>query len=117
MRARMLMRLTTLDGETVAVRRATNSVMRGGAQLVAELFAGKGTPITHMAVGTNDAPETDAFSTTVLADTGSDGVKLTGGTEASIPSEAFVITTDETHRLTTVRLHATMPADKAIGTV
>jgi hypothetical protein len=114
MRARLLLRLTTLEGTTVAERRAFNSVMRGGAELVAQLFAGQGTPITHMAVGTSDAPESDAFTSTGLAN---DGVPLTGGTEAAIPPEAFTITIDEVHRVATVRLHASMPPDRAIGTV
>ena len=118
MRARLFLRLTTLDGDTVAVRRATNSVMRGGAELVANLFAGRGSPITHMVVGTSDEPETDAFSTAALANASVGGEpELTGGTEAAIPPDAFVITTDETHRLATVRIHATMPPERAIGTV
>lgn len=118
MRARLFLRLTTLDGDTVAERRATNSVMRGGAELVANLFAGRGTPITHMAVGTSDQPEADDFSTLTLANASSGGeAALSGGTEAAIPPEAFVITTDPTHRLATVRIHATLPPDRAIGTV
>jgi hypothetical protein len=114
MRARLHLRLTTLAGETVAERRALNSVMRGGAELVANLFAGQGSPITHMVVGTSDAPESDAFSSTALAN---EPPGLTGGVEAPIPSEAFVVTIDETKRLATVRVHGTMPADHAIGTV
>jgi hypothetical protein len=118
MRAHLLLRLTTLEGATVAERRAANSVMRGGAELVANLFAGKGTPITHMVVGTNDEPEGDQFSTIALANAAVGGEPaLTGGTEAPIPPEAFVITTDPTHRLSTVRIHATLPAASAIGTV
>ena len=118
MRARMELTLTAADGTTVARRRANNSVMRGGAELVARLFAGTGAPITHMGVGTSDAEETDAFATTALgnaADAGAD--PLAGDTEAPIPAESFTIATDETRRVVLVRVRATLPPAAAVGTV
>jgi hypothetical protein len=117
-RGRMELTLTAADGTTVAVRQADNSVMRGGADLVARLFTGTGAPITHMGVGTSDTAETDGFATTALANEGEAGAEpLTGGTEAPIPTEAFTITTDETRRVVLVRVRATLPPAAAVGTV
>jgi hypothetical protein len=114
----MELTLTAADGAIVAVRRADNSVMRGGAELVARLFTGTGAPITHMGVGTSDAEETDAFATTALANAAEGGADpLAGGTEAPIPAEAFTITTDETRRVVLVRVRATLPPAAAVGTV
>ena len=118
MRALLRLELTDAAGRTLAVRREHNSVMRGGAQLLADLFAGSGTPITHMGVGTSDEPESDGFTTLTLANESVGGVPaLTGATEAPIPPEAFTITTDETRRLVTVRVHGTLAPPQAVGTV
>jgi hypothetical protein len=108
----------TADGRVVASRRATNSVMRGGAELVARLFAGTGAPITHMGVGTSDAPESEAFDRTGLtnnADAGTDPLK--GDVETPIGGDAFAISTDETRRLVLVKVRATLPPAAAVGTV
>src|SRR5438046_2682882 len=116
MRALLKIELKTMAGEIVAVRQARNAVMRGGAGLIADLFAGKGKPITHMGVGTSDAPETEQFATHAL--TNDPEALLQGGTEAPIPSEAFQPPVlDETQRLVRVRIRATLPASAAIGTV
>lgn len=118
MRARMHLTLTGPGGVPVAERDATNSVMRSGAELVGRLFAGGGTGITHMAVGTSDAAETDAFTTTALANSdGNGGAGLVGDTEAPIAAAAFSTTTDEAKRLVLVRVRATLPAAAAVGKV
>ena len=68
MRARLRVELRTMEGELIAARQASNSVLRSGADLIARLFSGQGSGITHMAVGTSDVPETEVFSTTALAE-------------------------------------------------
>ena len=119
MRARLRLELHTTTGETVAVREVRNAVMRGGARLIAELFAGRGRPITHMGVGTSDTPESDAFATAGLTNGGAGGrLPLVGATEAAIPTDAFLPPElDETRRVVRVRVRATLPADAAVGTV
>jgi hypothetical protein len=108
MRAHLRLELKSKAGETVAVRQASNSVLRGGADLLARLFSGQGTGITHMAVGTSDAPEGDPFSTTAL----------TGATEVAIPAEAFSVDPpDPVKRVVRVRVRATVPAPDAVGTL
>ena len=58
--------LRAADGTLLATRAAHNAVLQSGARLIADLFAGRGAPITHMMVGTSDAPETETFSTAAL---------------------------------------------------
>jgi hypothetical protein len=118
MRAHYQLDLRNHAGHIVTTRSGHNSVMRTGAELIARLFAGTGTPITHMGVGINDTPETDAFSTAALSNTADGGREpLQGNTEAAILAEAFAIEIDDIRRVVRVRLRGTLPADAAVGTV
>lgn len=111
----MHLELTDPAGTVHAVRDTWNSVMRDGAVLVARLFAGaaEGRPITHIGVGTSDAPEPDTFTTTKLAN----DPQLDGATEAEIPASAFTVTTDTARRLAVVRVRGTLPDTAARGTI
>lgn len=119
MSATLRIELRTLAGETVEVRCAHNAVMRAGASLIADLFAGRGQPITHMAVGTSDAPETDAYDTAQLTnEAGGDEAPLQGGTEVELAAEAIgPAVLDEAKRLVRVRIRGTLPASAAVGRV
>jgi hypothetical protein len=120
MRAVLQLDLHDRDGRLRARRRAHNAVMKSGAQLIAELFTGQGTGITHMGVGTSDTPESDTFATTALTNAAAAGQPaLTGDTEVELPAGAFTnrITIDEGKRLAQVRFHATLPEAAAVGTV
>ena len=119
MRARLTLEVTDRSGATVAARHAANSVMRQGAELVADLFRGAGNPITHMGVGTSDAPESDAFDTVELTNEAAGGqAALTGATEVAIPPEAFGDPqVDDAKRVVHVRFRATLPDSSAVGTV
>jgi hypothetical protein len=106
MRAVMRAELRTADGRLVATRSAGNAVLRGGADLLARLFTGQGGGITHMAIGTSDAPEGDTFGTT----------SLTSGVEVAIPREAFQVDPpDAAKRVVRVRVRATVPAATAMA--
>ena len=108
MRAHLRIELKSMSGETVAVRQEYNSVLRGGADLLARLFSGQGAGITHMVVGTSDAPESDVFGTTAL----------TGPTEVPISADAFQIDPpDPVKRVVRVRVRGTVPAAAAVGTI
>jgi len=105
-------------GELLAVRQADNAVMQSGAALVARLFAGQlKAGITHMGVGIDGTPESDAYATASLSNP--DGPdKLAGDTEAAIPAEAFVVAApDGVSRTVKVSVRATLPAAAAVGTV
>ena len=106
MRARLRIEMRTQDGGLVATRDEHNAVLRGGAELLARLFAGQGARITHMAIGTSDAPEGDAFGTTAL----------TGALEVPIAADAFRIDPpDPVKRVVRVRVRATVPAAQDIA--
>ena len=108
MRARLRVESRDGRGELVAVREARNSVLRSGADMLARLFAGRGAAITHMAVGTSDAPETEAFATAGLA----------GATEVALAADAFQIeAADPVKRVVRVRVRGTVPAAAAVGTI
>jgi len=117
MQARVKIELRSTKGETVAEREVRNSVMRAGAEMVARLFSGSGTPITHMGVGISDLPETESFTTAALSND-LEGISPLGGeTEAPISPQAFSLEVDETRRVVRVRVRGTLPADAALGTV
>jgi len=119
MRGTLQVELRDRFGVAIATRRVGNAVMRAGAQLVADLFSGRGRGITHMGVGTSDAPESDAFATDRLTNEAvGEAPALAGGTEASIPPEAFLAPEiDPVKRVVRVRLRATLPAGAAVGTL
>lgn len=119
MRASLRLELRSADGRLLALRQGHNAVMQNGARLMADLFAGRGTPITHMRVGTSDAPESDRFATLTLANEGVGGeAPLTEPVAAAIPAEAFSAPQlDETRRLIRLQVRATLPAAAAVGTV
>jgi hypothetical protein len=119
MRAILKLELRDRRGALVAQRSAGNAVMRDGAMLVARLFSGSGNPITHMGVGTSDAPEPDTFATAALTNAAAGGQPaLTGDTEVPLPDGTFKDPiVDETKRLARVRFHATLPDSAAVGTV
>jgi hypothetical protein len=119
MRATLQLELRDRDGTVVARRRAHNAVMKSGADLIARLFAGQGTPITHMAVGTSDT-EPDNVARTALRNEAVGGVPaLQGAVDVAIPAAAFEghIDDDPARRVVRIRFHATLPESAAVGTV
>src|SRR5215218_8029118 len=106
MRATLQLELRDRNGTVVARRRAHNAVLKTGADLIARLFAGQGTPITHMAVGTSDT-EPDAVTRTALRN------EAVGG----VPALEGHIDDDATRRVVRIRFHATLPESAAVGTV
>jgi len=101
MRATLRIELTAPGGRILARRHASNAVLVSGAGLVARLFAGGGTGITHMAVGTSDAPEGEGFATAALENP----------VEAALAAEAFAVDPpDPVKRVVRVRVRGTIPA-------
>ncbi|MET0662491.1 MAG: hypothetical protein ABWZ42_05100 [Ilumatobacteraceae bacterium] len=117
MRARLHLRLLDRSGNLVDERHAHNTVMASGAQLIADLFAGTGSPITHMGVGTSDSNPDDVNVTALTNDTNGDDGPLTGEVVGPIPASAFVATVVPERRVVQVRVRGTMPDDAAIGRI
>jgi hypothetical protein len=118
MRAKLRLELKTKTGKIVAVRQAHNAVMRTGAELIARLFSGQGTPITHVGVGTSDKPERETYDTDRLTNENEGGKPLDGQAMVEIPPESFFPPEiDEAMRVVRVRIRTTLPASAAVGTV
>ncbi|MGH9137324.1 MAG: hypothetical protein ACRD0G_09805 [Acidimicrobiales bacterium] len=117
MKARLHLCLMDRRGTVVDERRASNTVMTTGAQLIADLFAGTGTPITHMGVGTNDSAPDDVAVTALTNDVNGDDEPLDGDTLGAIPPEAFTATVVAERRVVQVRVRGTLAADAAIGRI
>jgi hypothetical protein len=108
MRAHLRLELKSKSGETIAVRQGYNSVLQSGASLLAQLFSGHGSAITHMAIGTSDTPEGDAFGTTALTD----------AIVTPIAADGFSVDPpDAVKRVVRVRVRATVPAAGVVGTI
>jgi len=117
MRAVLQLRLTDREGRVVATRRAANTVLVSGAQLIAGLFRGEGGPITHMGVGTSDA-DADDVTVVALANLAvGDEAALVGETLAPIAADAFRVENDDVRRVVRVRVRGTLPAAAAVGRV
>jgi hypothetical protein len=118
MRATVRLELRNDAGEIVDVRRVKNSVMRSGAELLANLFAGQGTKgITHMGVGISGEAEEGTFVREALTTTGDAPDALTGGSETPIAATDFAVKADAERRLIVVQVRATLPKSAAIGTL
>lgn len=108
MRAVLRIEQRNMRGELLAVREEHNSVLRSGAELLARVFSRQAGGITHMAVGSSDAPETEAFATSTLTDQ----------TEVALPPEAFIVDPpDPVKRVVRVRVRGTVAAPDAVGTL
>lgn len=117
MRARLHLLVTDPDGTVVEERRAHNTVMASGAQLIAQLFTGSGAPITHMGVGTSDSAPDDVHVTALSNDANGDDAPLQGETLGVIPASAFTATVVPGRRVVQVRVRGVLPADAAVGRI
>jgi hypothetical protein len=118
MRATVRLELRNDAGAIVGVRRAKNSVMKSGAELLANLFTGKANVgITHMGVGVSGEPENDAFVRDSLTTEGDSPDALTGGTDTPIAPADFTVKADAERRVIVVQVHATLPKSAAVGTL
>jgi hypothetical protein len=64
-------------GALIAERRASNVVLRGGAELVAALFSGSAaTPVNGVAVGVDPTPSSPPYEATRLTTTAADGTPV-----------------------------------------
>jgi hypothetical protein len=117
MRATLHLGLADRQGRTVATRRAANTVLVSGARLIADLFAGHGSPISHMGVGTSDNSPEDVTVTALSNAAVGDEQPLAGETTAAIALDAFRTEVDDVRRVVRVRVRASLPDTAAVGRV
>lgn len=117
MKAELHLAVTTADGVKVDERRSANTVLASGAQLIANLFSGTGSPITHMGVGTSDAAPDDVDVVALTNDVNGVDPPLEGDTLGPIPNDAFVAAVVPERRVVQLRIRCTIPPDAAIGRI
>jgi hypothetical protein len=106
------------DGRLIARRSGGNAVMRSGGEILARLFAGTGSGITHMGVGTSDELDVENYAIDALSNEAvGDIAALQGDVEVAIAPDSFNIVPDEVKRVIKVSLRATLPDSAAVGTI
>jgi hypothetical protein len=103
-------------GRVVLVRRAHNTVLRSGAELVAQLFAGAATtPVNGMAVGTNAQPPGPPYEVAKLTTVDDTGQPLEGGTAVAVQGADVKVETLADERRVLVSLRAVVPKGAAVA--
>lgn len=98
----------------LAGRNAHNSVMQGGAQLVADLFRGAvATPVNGMAVGLSPDPAAPPYSATALTTTNPDGTPAVTAFAIPIAADAIAVELVERDFLVRLRVRGLVPATAA----
>jgi hypothetical protein len=111
---RMRLDLISPGGGIAARRRATNSVMQGGAELIADLFRGSAaTPVNGMAVGTSSEPPAPPFTTSALTTTHGDGTLALDRFAVPLAANAMSVEVLPDLFKVRVRVRAVIPADAA----
>ncbi len=104
------------DGAVVGERRASNTVLRSGAELVADLFGGQAlTPINGIAVGLDSTPSSPPYEAAALTTTTPEGEPALLRTAAALPAEAIETEILADELKVRVRVRGVIPEDHAAG--
>jgi hypothetical protein len=107
---------SAVTGQIVAIRRARNTVMRGGAELIAGLFDGSVTSaIDGIAVGLNADPPEPPYETTALTTADGDSTTLLQLPVAKLATDAITTRVDTEAFKLVLSVHGVMPADRAVS--
>ena len=111
---RLDLRLRDPSGRTLACRRATNTVMRGGAGLIADLFRGAATTaINGMAVGIGSEPPVPPFDSDALVTSNPDATPAILRFAIPIAPEAMTVEVIERDFKVRLRVRGLLPAEFA----
>ncbi len=101
-------------GGVAAERRATNSVMQGGAALIADLFRGAAaTPVNGMAVGISSEPPAAPYDSVALTTSNGDGSAALDRFAVPLPADSMAVEVLADLLKVRVRVRAVVPADAA----
>lgn len=104
------------SGRVVAERRACNTVLRSGAELVAALFQGSiATPVNGMAVGLDPTPAEPPYDSTGLRTEAPDGTVLLQRAASALAADAIASSIDTVEFKVRLTVHGVIPADRAIS--
>ena len=102
------------DGRSVLTRRARNTVVRSGAEIVAGLFSGQAsTPVNGMAVGTNAEPISAPYELGALNGLDEAGAALVGALAVAISPENVKVETLASDQRVRVAIRGVLPAGAA----
>ena len=105
------------QGRLVRARSASNSVMQGGAALVADLFCGAAaTPVNGMAVGISSEPPAPPYDSIALTTTNGDGTAALTGFAVPLVTDAMTVEVLADLFKVRVRVRAVVPAEAANST-
>ena len=113
------LRLQLRDGRSrriVAERRARNTVLRSGAELIAALFQGSASSaINGMAVGLDPTPSEPPYEKTGLTLEAPDGTVLLQSAAVALAADAVTTSIDDQTFKVRLTVHGVMPADRAVS--
>jgi hypothetical protein len=104
--------LRDASGTVVTTRRAHNAVLRGGAELLGDLFRGASDagPVNRMGVGADPNPEVPPFGSTDLAGSHESTGELQGPREVELTPDTFTATVDDDGPRLLVTARVILPA-------
>lgn len=103
-------------GPVVARRRASNTVLRSGAELLGALFTGKElTPVNGMAVGLSSDPSGPPYEVATLTTKDGGGNALVNQPAVAIPATDFVVETLANEFRVRVSLRGLLPASHGVS--
>jgi hypothetical protein len=101
-------------GAPLLIRRSRNAVLRGGAELLAALFAGAAaTPINGAMVGIGEEPPNPPYEAGPVLTDGANVVRLLRPAAAIAPAD-FTVETIAAEFRTRVTIRALLPAENAV---
>lgn len=114
-RGRVAMELRDASGSLLLLRSASNTVLRSGGELLADLLRGAGaTPINGMAVGLNDEPQAPPYEHTGLLTATPGGQPLMTNSVVALTPDAFTVETLTEELLVRVRARGVLGPSHSI---
>ncbi|WP_428264580.1 hypothetical protein [Haliangium sp.] len=114
-RGRVTVELRGPDGRLVTRRRANNTVMRTGAELLGDLLRGDAGAIDGFAVGLDGEPSAPPYESTGLTTTTPGGDPLLENAVAPIATDQFEVETLAAEFLVRVRVRGVLAAGQAVS--
>lgn len=113
---RVWIRTRDPNGQAVVLRRATNTVMLSGAELIASLITGSSTqPINGMAVGLDTTPSSPPYDSTGLTTTDHEGAVAVLRAAVAISPDAMNVELVPDLQKVRVSVQGVLPPDHAVS--
>lgn len=115
-RGRLRLEVRAADGAVVARRRSSNTVVRSGGELLADLFSGAlTTPVNAMAVGVDSVASTTPYELAGLTTATAGGTPLLVASVVPLAPDAFATETLAEQLLVRIVVRGVVPAEGAVS--